>query len=400
MASKMTRSSTEKTDIIETMTKLLDTKLDPIKEKLSKLDTIETSVGYALDEIRKISELETNVKSIKTDITGLLAENSTLHAENTALKEQLLRQEIQSRRNNLKVYGLPVTPQDKLEELILHVLHEIGISITSRDIDRIHYIGPPSRNDTRSVIIRFQYFKDKTMVLTKKESLKQRGISISEDYPQEIQERRKLILPMFFKAKQLFPQLNPKLRIDSLVLAGKVYNVTNIKSIPVKQLQPEHIFTREQQGVTAFYSKHSPLSNHFPADFNENGIHFKSAEQCYMYKKAKHFKDQQAAQQILNATSAVQAKQIGGHIQGFNKKDWSTVSECMYASMYAKFSQNEDLRSFLVKTNKTQLVEANPFDRIWGSGIPIHSDDIFKPEKWKGRNLAGKVLSRVRQTLQ
>ena len=92
-------------------------------------------------------------------------------------------------------------------------------------------------------------------------------------------------------------------------------------------------------------------------------------------------------QQILNATSAVQAKQI--------------VSEdCMYASMYAKFSQNEDLRSFLVKTNKTQLVEANPFDRIWGSGIPIHTDDIFKPEKWKGNNLAGKVLLRVQQTLQ
>ena len=247
MASKMTRSSTEKTDIIETMTKLLDTKLDPIKEKLSKLDSIETSVGYALDEIRKISELENNVKSIKTDITGLVAENSTLHAENTALKEQLLRQEIQSRRNNLKVYGLSVTPQDKLEEQILHVLHDTGISITSRDIDRIHYIGPTSRNGTRSVIIRFQFFKDKSMVLTKKESLKQRGISISEDYPQEIQERRKLILPILFKALQLVPQLKPKLRIDSLVLAGKIYNVTNIKSIPVKQLQPEHIFTRNNK---------------------------------------------------------------------------------------------------------------------------------------------------------
>ena len=148
MVSKIMRSSTEKTDIIETMTKLLDTKLDPVKEKLSKLDTIKTLVGYALDEIRKISELETNVKSIKTDITGLLAENSTLHAENTALKEQLLKQEIHSRRNNLKVYGLSVTPQDKLEELILHVLHDTGISITSRDIDRIHYIGPPSRNGT------------------------------------------------------------------------------------------------------------------------------------------------------------------------------------------------------------------------------------------------------------
>ena len=196
------------------------------------------------------------------------------------------------------------------------------------------------------------------MVLTKKESLKQRGISISEDYPQDIQESRKLILPMFFKAVQLFPQLKPILRIDSLVLAGKIYNVTNIKSIPVKQLQPEHIFTREQQGVTTFYSKHSPLSNHFPTDFNENGIHFKSAEQCFMYKKAKHLKDQQTAQQILNATSAVQANQTGGHIQGFNKKDWSAVSEDgMYGSMHAEFNQNEDLRSFLVKTNKTQLVE-------------------------------------------
>ena len=72
----------------------------------------------------------------------------------------------------------------------------------------------------------------------------------------------------------------------------------------------------------------------------------------------------------------------------------------MYSAMYAKFSQNDELRRFLVNTNNTELVEANPFDRVWGVGVSMQSIDVFNSEKWKGKNLAGKVLNRVPQTLQ
>ena len=239
----------------------------------------------------------------------------------------MLKQELYSRKNNLKICGLPETSLDRLEDKILHLLQGVGITINPRDVDRVHYIGPVLRNRSRSIIIRFLFSKDKTAVLMKRDLLKQKGITLSEDYPQEIQERRRLILPIFFKALKDFPQLKPKLRTDRLILAGRTYDIHNIKSIPVKELQPELIFTREQQGVTAFYSKHSPLSNHFPSDFTENNVKFKSAEQCFMHKKALHFKDHEAAQRILEATTAAEAKQIGGHIQGFNSKEWRQVSQ-------------------------------------------------------------------------
>ena len=44
------RTNTEKMEIIDTLTKLLDKKIDPISEKLSKLEVIETSVEDALEE--------------------------------------------------------------------------------------------------------------------------------------------------------------------------------------------------------------------------------------------------------------------------------------------------------------------------------------------------------------
>ena len=73
---------------------------------------------------------------------------------------------------------------------------------------------------------------------------------------------------------------------------------------------------------------------------------------------------------------------------------WRPVaSDLMFDAMYQKFSQNQELRSFLLQTCGTTLAEANPTDRVWGTGI-------FSPDKWTGKNMAGEVLARVRQTLQ
>ena len=172
------------------MTKLLDQKLDPINEKLTKLDKIESSLDYALEEIRKIADMESSIVEIKADVARLSAEAETLRMENSSLKEQLLKQELYTRRNNLKIYGLPETPPNRLEDDILHLLQGAGITINPRDISTVHYISPVLRNRPRSIIIRFLSFKDKSAVLMKRDLLKQKGVSLAEDYPQEIQERR------------------------------------------------------------------------------------------------------------------------------------------------------------------------------------------------------------------
>ena len=404
MAGKDTRAAVQKTEIIDSMTKLLNSKIDPISEKLeklNKLDTIENSVGFALEEVKKIPELETSVNDLNRELKQLSSEVSTLKKENATLKEELLKQELYSRKNNIKIFGLKDTTQDNLEEKILTTIQGTGISLTSRDIERVHFLGPPVTNRIRPVIVRFHYFKDKALVMTKKDSLRERSVYLSEDFPQEIQERRRIILPIFFKAIEVCPQLTPRLRVDSIILAGKVYNINNLDSLPVKDLLPQNVFTPSESGVTAFFTKNSPLSNHFSSKFSENGISFLSAEQSFMYKKAMHFKDHTTAQNIIESTTPGQAKQLGKNIQGFRSKEWSKVSEeFLFTSMHAKFSQNDQLRSFLLQTGKTQLVEASPTDKVWGAGLSLNNTNIFIPDHWKGKNLAGKVLMRVRQTLQ
>ena len=69
----------------------------------------------------------------------------------------------------------------------------------------------------------------------------------------------------------------------------------------------------------------------------------------------------------------------------------------MFGAMLAKFKDNSDIRSFLLQTGT--LVGASPTDKVWGVGLPLQNPDCYIPEKWKGKNKAGKVLERVRQSL-
>src|SRR3546814_6195880 len=45
------------------------------------------------------------------------------------------------------------------------------------------------------------------------------------------------------------------------------------------------------------------------------------------------------------------------------------------------------------------LVEASPYDRIWGAGLAASDARITDPTKWPGLNLLGQVLDRVRERL-
>ena len=120
-----------------------------------------------------------------------------------------------------------------------------------------------------------------------------------------------------------------------------------------------------------------------------------------MFKKATLFKDDETAQRILEAKSPEEAKALGKRIIGFNTHTWKQASsECMFEAMLAKFRDNPELRTFLPQTKNTTLVEASPTDKVWGIGLPLHNKDCFDPDSWKGKNLAGKVLERVRQTIQ
>ena len=64
-----------------------------------------------------------------------------------------------------------------------------------------------------------------------------------------------------------------------------------------------------------------------------------------------------------------------------------------------KFEQNEKLLKVLLDTKGTFLVEASPYDRIWGIGLAEDDPAIHDPANWNGLNWLGEVLTQLRDNI-
>lgn len=149
----------------------------------------------------------------------------------------------------------------------------------------------------------------------------------------------------------------------------------------------------------------SIFSNWHPCEFEfddkEFGTHkFKNTEQAFMWLKAKYFQDEETAEEILVNPNPRTSKKLGRKVKGFDDEKWAMVSYVyMIAVNASKYIQNEDLKQTLFSTAGKQLVEASPFDKIWGIGISKDDDDCLDEHKWKGMNLLGKALDVVRDII-
>jgi len=57
------------------------------------------------------------------------------------------------------------------------------------------------------------------------------------------------------------------------------------------------------------------------------------------------------------------------------------------------------LENYLLSTGNKILVEASPYDKIWGIGMDKENPNALNPEKWNGENLLGFALMEVRDEL-
>lgn len=151
---------------------------------------------------------------------------------------------------------------------------------------------------------------------------------------------------------------------------------------------------------TFFWRSGSPFSQWHASEFEVEGKRFGCAEQYMMYGKAVLFGDAETGARILEASTPKQHKALGRQVRGFDGARWERERErIVYEGNHAKFTQNEELRRALLATRGTELVEASPLDRIWGVGLGEADPRIQDPATWRGLNLLGKVLTRLREDL-
>lgn len=149
-----------------------------------------------------------------------------------------------------------------------------------------------------------------------------------------------------------------------------------------------------------FWGTSHPFSQWHPATFIIEGITFNCAEQYMMYRKAKLFCDEEIAEQILQAKKPSVQKELGRLVQNFDAAEWKQNRErIVYEGNFYKFTQNDNLRKFLMDTADKTIVEASPVDNVWGIGMAESNPDARNPEKWNGENLLGKILMELRADL-
>lgn len=133
---------------------------------------------------------------------------------------------------------------------------------------------------------------------------------------------------------------------------------------------------------------------------SHDGIEFVCSEQEFMYRKAKLFKDEEEAARILVATAPKEIKTLGRMVRNYDEKAWGAVrEEMMFQACLSKFSGNASARKAILSYPGKDFVEASPYDRIWGIGLKETDPRALDQAQWRGTNLLGKVLNRVRDQI-
>ncbi len=120
-----------------------------------------------------------------------------------------------------------------------------------------------------------------------------------------------------------------------------------------------------------------------------------------MAKKAALFGDYQTEKSIMESQNPKVIKSLGRTVRGFNQKTWDeNKRNIVFNGNWLKFSQNKNLKDYLLSTGDKVIVEASPYDCVYGIGISEQNKNATRPELWKGENLLGFVLMDVRTMLR
>jgi ribA/ribD-fused uncharacterized protein len=141
-------------------------------------------------------------------------------------------------------------------------------------------------------------------------------------------------------------------------------------------------------------------SNFEFVDIEHKGNVFPTTEHAFMWEKAMFFGDKQIANELLTCKLPGLAKNLGRQVKNFDAGKWDEVCyEAMLVVNRIKWNQPK-YKKFLLETEERILVEASPYDRIWGIGMKANEEGIEDEANWKGHNLLGKVLMDVRKEIQ
>lgn len=352
---------------------------------------------------------EIKIQSLESKVTDLITTSKEQGNAITELREENLRLQTFSRRNNLLCDGVTENPMENLGNIITSLFEETfeipkkhvqGIQFVAHRVGKAPHLRPESVKRPRPILIKFAEHSDRMSVWAAKKKLKGTKISLNEDFPRAINERRAALFPYFMAARKHPSVKKCFLTYDRLIVNERSYTKDKVGELPYN-LVYAGVSMRELPRINAvaFFGIDSFMSNFHPCVIKENNEIFSSSEMMYQFKKAEFFGDDNIARQILSSKTPKQAKAISYKIKGYNETRWRRVARStMEKCVMLKFTQNEDLKELLLQIEES-IVEANPGDQYFSCGLGLTHPDLDNSSKWSGENVLGKIIETVRANI-
>ena len=245
--------------------------------------------------------------------------------------------------------------------------------------------------------MKFHHFADRSKAWSNRNRLPS-GVYLTEDFPQEIQRRRRKLVPYLALARTVPTVKTIRLVEDKLIIDGVVYTEHTLDKLP-EDIRGKPTATLSKDGITAFHTKDSPLSNLYPCPITMDGHKYTSVEHFYGVCKAKHAMDQPALDNINKNPADAQRLSKTIHMPSRIFEEWKNIRcSILKKAMLAKFTQNPELSPFLKNTGDRILIEATR-DKYWGVGRGIGDPSLFNKDNWPGLNTCGKMIMEIRDEL-
>ena len=230
---------------------------DPNPKQSLKMTTPETEAISDAMKTLIAKTVQNEIQSLSSTLSNAVDDNNDLKCRITALEkrlqltegllhqaqikiamqnEKIIDLQARSMRENVIIRGIPESEQETWDDTEAKVVDFMKKELKIPDadgsmIDRAHRMGPKNFDKPRNIAVKLSSSKAKNNIFKNVKNLAgKKHLSVQDQLPQEVQERRNRLWPRFKEAKERAKQdksIKVRWSLDKLHVNGKVYSASD-----------------------------------------------------------------------------------------------------------------------------------------------------------------------------
>lgn len=234
-----------------------------------KGDKITNEAIYELLQsiVKQNNKIQTDILSIKTEITSqneeignLKVKVDALERQNSVLTTKSVALEKKLKENNLIVYNIPENEKIPLYQIAIDFfVNNLEVEVGTDDIDSVYRLGRRAKSQEtgrnhRPILVKFCSQLKKRQIYSQARKLKGTNISISDDLTEDERKEKKVLYEHYRAAKS--SDYPAKFFGNRVVINGKTYKYEDlVNSTPLKTAAKSSADRKQSQSAPASPNK-------------------------------------------------------------------------------------------------------------------------------------------------